>query len=249
MKYLLMDVGNTLIKIATVNNDMKINTWPVIPTKAKNIKLLLKQTFISYQQELVITNVIISCVVPELLVFIKQLIIKIYYIEPLIVNSDLIKPLPVSINFENSQLGSDLIALLVGANYQKYENVIVVSLGTATTYSIIVNNVLIGVIIAPGLASSKAALINNAALLTDFDINYYDSMLGKNTNHALAIGYGYGFNAMIKGMVAKINSEINLMLPVVLTGGSFNILEPYFDFKYQYEPQTLLWGLWVMAQN
>lgn len=47
-------------------------------------------------------------------------------------------------------------------------------------------------------------------------------MLDKNTNHALPIGYSYGFSAMIKDIVASIYNVININLPVILTGGSTN---------------------------
>lgn len=185
---------------------------------------------------------------PKFLEIIEQLIIFTYKIKPLILNFDLIKSLSLKINLENKQLGSDLLALSY-AICTKYHHGIVVSLGTATTYSIIVNDTLVGVIIGPGFSISKDALITNTALLLDFEVEYYQSMLGKNTNHALAIGYGYGFSAMINGTVARIQREINIKLPVILTGGNVPILKSYFDFAYIYEPQMLFLGLVTIVKH
>ncbi|WP_425381532.1 type III pantothenate kinase [Spiroplasma endosymbiont of Polydrusus pterygomalis] len=239
---LLVDIGNTLIKIAMINNSEIIKEWPIIETKSKNTIEQLKRAF-KLNQKLYFEAAIISCVVPKFLIIIKQLIITTYKLKPLIIDFNLLTSLPLQLNLENQQLGSDLIALSYAA-YTKYHNAIVVSLGTATTYSIIINNVLVGIIIGPGFGTSKDALIANAALLSNFEIKNYQSMLGKNTNHALSIGYGYGFSAMINGIVMKIHNEININnLPVILTGGSVPILKSYFDFSYIYEPQMLFLGL------
>lgn len=244
---LLVDIGNTLIKIAMVNDSEVIVEWPVIVTKSKNIIRQLKQAF-KINKEVPFTTAVISCVVPKLLLPIKKIIFAIYQVEPLVVDASLINKLPLKMKLENQQLGSDLIALSY-AICMKYQNGIVVSLGTATTYSTIINSTLVGVIIGPGVTTSKNALITNAALLSDFKINHYPSMLGKNTNHALSIGYGYGFSAMIKAIVANIHNETNMRLPVILTGGNMLMLQSYFDFAFIAEPQILFWGLVAIAKQ
>lgn len=244
---LVIDVGNTLIKIATVGDDKNINQWPVIETKAKNTEMILTTAF-KVHNKLTIGNSIISCVVPSYLLFFKRLVKTFFHCQLVILNYQLIDNLPLKIALDNRQLGSDLMALAVGGNI-KYESVIIISLGTATTYTIINNNSLIGVIIAPGFSTSKNSLIANAALLSDFKIDHYESMLGKTTLHALSIGYGYGFNAMIKGTINQINQELKTTLPVIITGGATKELKSYFDFNYDDEPQILLNGLFIISQH
>ncbi|WP_339046772.1 type III pantothenate kinase [Spiroplasma endosymbiont of Colias croceus] len=238
---LLVDIGNTLIKIAMINDSEIIEQWAVIETKSKTAIVQLKKAF-KLNKKLHFEEAVISCVVPNFLIIIEKLIVFTYNLKPLIVDFNLLSSLPLKLNLENRQLASDLIALSYAA-YTKYHNAIVVSLGTATTYSVVVNDVLVGVIIGPGFSTSKDALIDNAALLVDFEMQHYQSMLGKNTNHALSIGYGYGFSAMINSIVARIKNETNISLPVILTGGSVPILKSYFDFSYIYEPQMLFLGL------
>ncbi|WP_342276069.1 type III pantothenate kinase [Spiroplasma endosymbiont of Nebria brevicollis] len=248
MKTLLMDVGNTLIKIATVGDDKIISQWPVINTKGKDTKMLLTIAFKTHHQ-LTIDNAIISCVVPSYLSLLKTLVRTTFHCQLAILNYQLIAHAPLKIKLNNPQLGSDLMALAIGAT-AKYESVIVISLGTATTYTIIKNNTLVGVIIGPGISVSKNSLIANAALLSDFKIEHYASMLGTTTLHALSIGYGYGFNAMIKGTVNQINQELQTILPVVVTGGGGGEeLKSYFDFNYDDEPQILLNGLFIISQH
>ncbi len=247
MKTLLMDIGNTLIKIATVDDDKIINQWPVIVTKGKDTKMLLTTAFKTHHK-LIIDNAIISSVVPSCLPLLKALVKTTFHCQPVILNYQLIAHIPLKIKLNNPQLGSDLMALAIGAT-AKYESAIVISLGTATTYTIIKNNTLAGVIIGPGISASKNALIANAALLSDFKIEHYASMLGTTTLHALSIGYGYGFNTMIKGIINQINQELQMTLPVIVTGGGVAEIKSYFDFNYNDEPQVLLNGLFIISQH
>lgn len=114
---------------------------------------------------------IISCVFLKFLVIVEKLIVFTYKIKPLILDFNLLSFLPLKLELANRQLGSDLLVLSY-AVYTKYHNGIVVSLGTATIYNIIINDALVGIIIRPGFSTSKNALVVNAVLLLDFEIQH-----------------------------------------------------------------------------
>ena len=54
---------------------------------------------------------------------------------------------------------------------------------------------------------------------------------------------------MIKGTIAKIETELKESLPVIITGGNTMMLKSYFDFNYDYQPQLLLEGLLMIFQQ
>lgn len=243
---LLIDIGNTRTKIALgKKTNTKISFIKAISTKSNNWENELKIIFLNIKTE--IEHGIISSVVPEKLELIKKIINLIFNFQPIIIDNNLIKQLPLNIKINEKKIGNDLITLAIAGAY-KYGNSVIISLGTATTYTIINNNSLKGIIIAPGFTSSKMSLIQDAALIKDFKINKYQSVLATSTKHALSIGYGNGFNYMIQGIIKAINKELKTNLKIIITGGSYQELKPFLKFKYQYHDNLVLQGLIIIYQ-
>lgn len=244
---LLIDIGNSLTKVALTDlTNQKITMLKPITTKDKNWNNQVKKLLLQIKEQ--VNNVIISSVVPNCLTDLNKLITTILKVKPIIINSNLIKTLPIKFKTDSQEIGSDMLALAIGAN-NKYHSCIIVSLGTATTYTIINDNTIIGVIIAPGFNDAKQSLAQNAALIKPFNVKPYQSLLGTTTNHALSIGYGNGFNYMIDGTIKAINQELKTALPVIITGGNFGELKPFLQFKYQYDQDILMYGLMIIYQN
>lgn len=245
---LLIDIGNTLTKIAIGNDeDQKISVTKKIITKDKNYQKEIKKVLSKIKIK--IDNIIISCVAPKKLTIIKKILNKFFNLKPIIVNHQIFKFLPISISVEHpTQIGSDLIALAV-ASHHLFGNSITISLGTATTYTIIKDHDLKGEIIGPGFHSAKASLMSEAALIKPFKIKPYEILIGKTTNHALSIGYGNGFNYMLKETIKAVNRQLDSSLVTVITGGNFDELKPFLEFNYQYQENLLLLGLIIIYQN
>lgn len=244
---LLVDIGNTLIKFAIstgVTENIRILT--TIETKSANWETKTQEILKNIKDNL--KDSIISSVVPEKGKVIFKLIKNYFKIDSIVIDSTLLSSLPLKFNLNNQQIGSDFLALAIGAD-NFYGDCIVVSLGTATTYSVIKNNELIGVIIGPGFTSAKNALVTDAALIKSFNLEPEESVLGTTTNHALSIGFGNSFNYMISSTVDAINHELNTKLPVILTGNAHNELAPFLTFEYQYNRELLMIGLIIIYQS
>ncbi|MDQ7982628.1 MAG: type III pantothenate kinase [Spiroplasma sp.] len=243
---LLIDIGNSLTKIALGDEiTQKITLLKPIISKEKNWNNNIKKLILQIKNK--VNKTIISTVIPDKLTEITKIITTILKTKPIILNGNLIKNLPIKVNTGTKEIGSDLIALAIGS-YHKYQSSIIVSLGTATTYTIIKDNVILGIIIGPGFNDAKNSLTANAALIKPFTIKPYQSVLGNTTNHALSIGYGNGFNYMIDTTITAINNELKSNLPVIITGGNFQELKPFFHFKYQYDQDILILGLMIIYQ-
>ncbi|MGL5268399.1 MAG: type III pantothenate kinase [Spiroplasma sp.] len=244
---LLIDIGNTLTKLAlAIKEKNNFSLLKVVNTKTNNWESTIQKILLANKAK--IKDIIICCVVPEKLIKCNKIITVNFKCKPIIFTYELTKFLPLKIALkEKEKTGSDLIALAV-ASYHQFGNSITVSLGTATTYTIIHNSTLKGVIIAPGFTSAKTSLTSEAALIKPFKITNYSSVLGNNTIHALSIGYGNGFNYMIDGTIKAINKELKDNLKTIITGGNFQELKPFLQFKYQYQDNLVLKGLIIIYQ-
>lgn len=242
---LLIDIGNTLTKIAFADEskEIQLNWLQSIETTNDNWTTVINEILIKNKNN--INNAIISCVVPDKLSSLEKRISTIFNFLPIIINHKLIKHLPLKIDINQKKIGSDLVVLAV-AGYVLFDEAIVIGLGTATTYTIIKDNSLKGIIIAPGFSNSKESLSNSASLIESFKINPYPSVLGNTTNHALSIGFGNGFNYMMNGTINAINKELNKKIKVIITGGNFLELKPFLKFDYNYQDNLVLKGLIII---
>ncbi|MBE4703815.1 type III pantothenate kinase [Spiroplasma platyhelix] len=243
---LLIDIGNTLTKIALGDeSNNKLSFIKAIDTQNHNWEKTMQK--ISLSKKTKVENVVICSVVPKKLPIISKIITTIFKFKPIILNYNTIKFLPIKVDAKYTEIGSDLIALSI-ASHHLFDSAITISLGTATTYCIIKDSILKGVVIGPGFTSAKLSLSNAAAQIKPFQVAKYQSVLGNSTKHALSIGYGNGFNYMIDDTIKVINKELKTNLKVIVTGGSFEELKPFLTFKYQYQDNLVLQGLIIIYQ-
>ena len=102
---------------------------------------------------------------------------------------------------------------------------IVVDFGTALTFTTIDQaGEVLGVSIVPGLQTAIKSLFMNTAKLPEVELKLPDSVLGKNTIHAIQSGVLHGYTGLIKGMLEAIQLETGLKFTVIATGGLSSIL-------------------------
>ena len=90
----------------------------------------------------------------------------------------------------------------------------------------------LGVSIVPGLQTAIKALFMNTSKLPEVELKLPDSVLGKNTIHAIQAGVLHGYTGLIKGMLEASQLETGLKFTVIATGGLSSILtnlEGVFD--------------------
>ena len=118
------------------------------------------------------------------------------------------------------EVGADRIVNAVAA-YARYQAaVVVVDLGTATTFDAIsAKGEYLGGAITPGIGISMEALFLRASKLPRIELSRPKSAIGKNTVHAMQAGILFGYAGLIDSMVQRIRVEIGGTVRVIATGG------------------------------
>jgi len=221
---LLLDIGNTNIKIGAVVDGDIVRTWRVATDHKKTadeygmvfMDLLSSQGFSFADVE----GIIISSVAPALNYTIEHMCSYYTNIKPIMVSSKI--NLGIDLNYINpAELGADRIINAVGAHYCYGGPAITVDFGSATTFGMIdEKGNFLGGAIAPGIKSSAESLTNTAAKLPRIELIRPKTIIGKSTIENMQAGVIYGFTGLVEGIVAKMKAESGFEnVKVIATGG------------------------------
>jgi type III pantothenate kinase len=101
-----------------------------------------------------------------------------------------------------------------------------------------------GAIIAPGLMTSKNALISKTSLLPQVVLEIPSKLLGTNSSDSIKSGLIYGHASMIDGIIRRIFEQIGTEdIPVILTGGNAKLIYPQLKEKMILDEGLILKGL------
>ncbi len=150
-----------------------------------------------------------------------------------------------------SELGPDRIVVGVAAQHLYGQDpqglaraVIVVDLGTATTFDLISARAEhLGGAIAPGIGISSDALHRRAERLPCAELRVPLRAVGRNTVEALQSGIVLGHASLVEGMVARIRAEIEGPIAVVMTGGFAQLLASSIERVDAVHDSLMLEGL------
>ena len=238
---LLIDIGNSNIVFGYADNNKVLKTFRLktfVDKTSDEYYLLMKSFLDSYQIE----DVIITSVVPIATSALKKLFKTYYNIDTKIVGPGIKTGVQLKVDDPKS-VGSDIICDCVGA-MRKYNEAIIVDLGTATKYIYVKNNTFYGVSIAPGVSVSMKAMVSKAAMLQDFELQLPKKVLGTNTISCMQSGVMFGFASSVDGMVDRIREEIkNNDIPVIATGGLSKVIIPLCKNEIELVENLTLDGL------
>lgn len=247
---LAIDMGNTNIVIGVFEGKKLIESWRLSTDKDKTAdeyRLLISQLFYHSKIEMdYIDGIIISCVVPSVLPQFRQMSLKGFNLEPVILDSTLDIGMPIM--YDNpKELGSDRIADAV-AGYAEYGGpLIIIDLGTATTFAVIsADGAFLGGAIAPGVGISAEALSERAALLPRVDMRSVLRAIGKNTIASMQSGLYFGFLGMMEGVIRQIKSELPQEPRVIATGGLARYVAGDSKLVELIDPDLTLKGLRII---
>ena len=215
--YLIGDIGNTEIKVCLVDNNNKI--FKKIIFSNRNISLSkLKFNLKKLDKYLSKVEKILFCsVVPKSFQLIKKYLkmkTKIRCIEIKQLNlSSIIK---IKVNY--NQVGSDRLVNAISL-LNNINNFIIIDLGTATTFDVLVKNIYKGGIIAPGIKISLNTLSEKASLIPKIDLKNVKKVIGADTTTAVRSGFLWGYAGLIDNIVKLIKKETRKSFKVVITGG------------------------------
>lgn len=143
--------------------------------------------------------------------------------------------LPITLNYKTPEtLGTDRIALAVGANYlYPNKNVLVISAGTCITIDFIdKNGCFQGGIITPGFTIRLQSLhaFTKKLPLLDYPTEQHFPLIGKSTKESMQSGIFNGMIAEISQTIAQFE-HIYKDLTILLTGGDTILFELHLKNK------------------
>ncbi|MGN1099085.1 MAG: type III pantothenate kinase [Christensenellales bacterium] len=221
---LVMDAGNTNIKLGLFDGAELIQTWRVATDFQKTADEY-GMTFLNLFQTIGIgfadiEGVILSSVAPTVNYTLEHAC-KYYFNQMPIVVGPGVKT-GLNIKYTNPQeVGADRIVNAVGA-YRLYGGPsIIIDFGTATTFGVVTENgEFLGGAIAPGIKSSMEALVNTTAKLPRIELVRPEKIINKNTISNMQSGIINGFIGLVDYMIDSIKKELNLTdCKVIATGG------------------------------
>lgn len=221
---LCMDVGNTNIVLGVTDDQRIVEHWRIRTERDMTADelgfMILGLLSASNIKTGDISNVIVSCVVPPVLKSIELFCSRYFMTVPMIIGHGVKTGMPV--RYDNpEEVGADRIVNAVGA-YEKYHTaLIIVDLGTATTFDCVSRDgEWMGGAISPGIVISCEALYQRAFKLPRIEFfTRPESAIGKNTASSMNAGIIYGYAGLVDGIVRRIKKEIGHDSKVIATGG------------------------------
>lgn len=220
---LVMDVGNTNIKMGIYQEDKLIDSWRLSSKPSHTSDeygVLISNWFFHKGYNIKeVVGVIISSVIPSLNFTLEHMCKYYIGVKPLIVGPGVKTGLNIKYD-DPKEVGADRIVNSVAA-YNIYGGpCIVIDFGTATTFNVVSSKgEFLGGAIAAGLKMSRDGLVNNAANLPNVEIKKPKGIINKSTITNMQGGLIYGFVGLVEYIVNKIKAEIGPNAVVVATGG------------------------------
>lgn len=250
---LAIDVGNTETVLGLFEGRELVRHWRIatdVRRTPDELALLLKQMVAEEKPESRPRGVIGS-VVPTVEPIFRRAYRRAFGGEPRIINDParLVVDggrLPIRLDVEEPHtVGADRMLNTLAAAELHGVDLIVVDLGTATTYDCITGDgVFVGGVIAPGPRAGIEGLAQRAAKLPYIDLVPPQSTIGRRTEACLRSGCFYAIVDGIDGMVRRIKSEWKRPnAKVIAAGGLAALIGPHCETVELIEPYLTLFGL------
>ena len=194
-------------------------------------RVVLRENDVNPEQ---IDNVVICCVVPDLLYSLRACCQKYFGVEPLVLRPGTKTGLKILYR-DPKEVGADRIADAVGGvTLFPGKNLLIADFGTATTVCATTKNKeFLGGNIIPGMRLSMEALEERTARLPSVEIIPAGSALGRDTVESIQTGLYWSNVGMVRELVTRITEqEFAEDPPIVIGTGGFAQLfnrEKLFD--------------------
>jgi len=244
---LAIDIGNTNITLGVFEGEELRATWrmtSVVNQMADEYAAMLINLI--YHRDLKVSDikeVALCSVVPPLTTTFTDLSERYFNVTPLVVGAGI--KTGVRIRMDNPrEVGADRIADAAAAHYLYGGPIVIIDLGTATTFGIVSKEGdYIGGIIATGIATAAEALFSRTAQLPRVELTHPRHVVGTNTIAAMQSGIIYGYASLVEGMLARIEKELGEKALVVGTGGYAELIAKETTVIDKVNPDLTLVGL------
>lgn len=241
---LLIDIGNTTIKIAEAIEFNSLQNFRRVNYEKKHFNKTITKILHSYKKNY--SQIGISSVVIEATKLLIPLIKKKYKITPIFVERDVI-PL---LNFNyNGTLGADRISIAVAARAMfSNRNIIVFDFGTATTANFIVGRTFHGGVIMPGFKTSLKSLISATALpKVALSIPHKKALYFNTTEDNIFYGAYLQTLYSVQKLIELSRAKYKDLL-IVITGGNAKYFLKYLDYDL-YDNLLSLKGVCIILEQ
>ena len=241
MNFIVADIGNTFIKICTVDEKtLKIKRTNLIRSDKKINFLKINKIF----KKKIRKEVLFASVVPQKFFLLKKYLKNKFDLKATEIKSLNLKQL-VKLDIKKpNQVGSDRIANAIGVLKEYSSDSIVIDFGTATTFDVVFKKkIYSGGLIAPGIDLSIKNLAESTALLPIFKIKKTKKIIGKNTIEALRSGFYEGYSGLIDRIIFKIYKHYKKNFKIILTGGYAYLFKKNLNYKVIVDKLLTIKGL------
>lgn len=215
---LAIDIGNSSTKFGIFDGDSLLHKFSIQTKRDYTAEELLFDRLKVHEQDFIqidIDTCVVASVVPELSAVIEQVCNELFKITPRFVDAGWDFGFPIDYD-PPSAAGVDRLVNCFAAAAKYGTPVVACSFGTATTIDIVSDeNVYVGGIIAPGMATMAKALQLATSKLPEVALTAPDAIIGKTTVTSIQSGIVNGHVAMIEGLLKSIGSSGK----TVATGG------------------------------
>ena len=241
MNFIVADIGNTFIKICTVDEKtLKIKRTNLIRSDKKINFLKINKIF----KKKIRKEVLFASVVPQKFFLLKKYLKNKFDLKATEIKSLNLKQL-VKLDIKKpNQVGSDRISNAIGVLKDYSSDSIVIDFGTATTFDVVFKKkIYSGGLIAPGIDLSIKNLAESTALLPIFKIKKTKKIIGKNTIEALRSGFYEGYSGLIDRIIFKIYKHYKKNFKIILTGGYAYLFKKNLSYKVIVDKLLTIKGL------
>lgn len=256
MSYILIDAGNSCLKLAILD---KINNSDIYYTII-DYSNLHDDLLVEIQDEVVAEVFVCNVNNPIIFHIISDVVYHLWRIQPrqVIVQQD---SYGIATRYNNPRLlGCDRWLAMIAARDEFNKPFCVVDCGTAVTIDVVSEEGMhIGGLITPGLLTSRDALglkANNLPLVENTYVekrsennNNKSSFLATTTQDAILAGTLYQISAYIERIVSEIKEEFGDNIECIITGGDAEQIQALTLHHFHYRELLVLEGLRIVARD
>ncbi|HMQ68465.1 MAG TPA: type III pantothenate kinase [Ignavibacteria bacterium] len=246
MKNLIIDVGNSAIKICTGNSfSLALQDIVSCPYSKKEFEKEARLFITNYIKGKSFSRIGISVLNKDKKEFLKDLFSNITKTKPDFISRD--TDLPFKIRYKEG-LGNDRICSIAGAlGTLNKSSILVIDFGTATTYTLMVNKILTGGVISPGINTSLRSLTYNTDL-PDISLKFPVKIFTNNTKDNIRSGILYQTLFATEAFIKESRKNHPGIL-VAATGGLSDIIAKKTDLIDCTDKDLVLKGINFILQR
>lgn len=225
---LAIDVGNTNIDIGLFDGETLFADWDLATGVHKSADeyavIMLGLLHHHRLSPADVDQAVICSVSPPLIPVLRRFCQRYLNLMPLVVEAGV--KTGVSILMDNPrEVGPDRIVNAVGGHHLYGGPLIVIDMGTATTFDVVSQKGdYLGGAIAPGIKVATESLFQRTAKLPRVELIRPKRVIGRDTVTAMQSGFIFGYVGLIEGMVTRIQKELGAKTRVIATGGYAELL-------------------------